>query len=398
VGQAPTLIAAGTGEYAWLFLEVGLVLLALALLARLARRTGFSPIPLYLIAGLVLGVVRPAQISTETIVLESQIAVMLLLFMLGLEYTGVEISASLRAGVGAGLADVLLNFTPGAVLALALGWTPLQAVLLGGVTYVSSSSITAKALDDLGRLGNRETPAILSILVFEDLMMAPYLPLVAVLLAGGSVAAGLISVGVAVAAVAAALWVAIYHGQRLSRGILHSSDEVVLLTMVGLLLVFSGGAEILRVSGAVVAFLLGLAISGALADRARQLFGPLRDLFAAFFFVLFGLQIDISSIPEVALMAAILFVVTALTKFAAGWIATRKTIAVPGRIRAGTALIARGEFSIVIAGLGVAAGSQSPLAALAATYVLISAVAGPLLMRYSVDVTKLTLFVTRRHR
>ena len=398
MGQAPTLIAAGTGEYAWLFLEVGLVLLALALLARLARRTGFSPIPLYLIAGLVLGVVRPAQISTETIVLESQIAVMLLLFMLGLEYTGVEISASLRAGVGAGLADVLLNFTPGAVLALALGWTPLQAVLLGGVTYVSSSSITAKALDDLGRLGNRETPAILSILVFEDLMMAPYLPLVAVLLAGGSVAAGLISVGVAVAAVAAALWVAIYHGQRLSRGILHSSDEVVLLTMVGLLLVFSGGAEILRVSGAVVAFLLGLAISGALADRARQLFGPLRDLFAAFFFVLFGLQIDISSIPEVALMAAILFVVTALTKFAAGWIATRKTIAVPGRIRAGTALIARGEFSIVIAGLGVAAGSQSPLAALAATYVLISAVAGPLLMRYSVDVTKLTLFVTRRHR
>ena len=305
---------------------------------------------------------------------------------------------SLRAGVRAGLADVLLNFTPGAVLALALGWTPLQAVLLGGVTYVSSSSITAKALDDLGRLGNRETPAILSILVFEDLMMAPYLPLVAVLLAGGSVAAGLISVGVAVAAVAAALWVAIYHGQRLSRGILHSSDEVVLLTMVGLLLVFSGGAEILRVSGAVVAFLLGLAISGALADRARQLFGPLRDLFAAFFFVLFGLQIDISSIPEVALMAAILFVVTALTKFAAGWIATRKTIAVPGRIRAGTALIARGEFSIVIAGLGVAAGSQSPLAALAATYVLISAVAGPLLMRYSVDVTKLTLFVTRRHR
>lgn len=397
MGHAGTVIASTSGS-AWLFIEVGLVLLALALLARVARRTGFSPIPLYLLAGLAIGALAPPQLSANTVAIESQIAVLLLLFMLGLEYTGAEISATLRASVGAGLADFALNFTPGAVLALALGWTPLEAVVLGGVTYISSSSITAKALDDLDRLGNRETPAILSILVFEDLMMAPYLPLVAVLLAGGSLLAGLASVGIAVLAVAAALWIAIYHGHRLSMGILHSSDEVVLLTVVGLLLLVSGGAEIVKVSGAVVAFLLGLAMSGALADRARQLFGPLRDLFAAFFFVLFGLQIDFHSVPDVALAALILFVVTALTKFLAGWVATRKTIAVPGRIRAGTALIARGEFSIVIAGLGVAAGRDSMLAALAATYVLISAVAGPLLMRYSVDITKAVLLVTQRHR
>lgn len=397
MGHAGTVIASTSGS-AWLFIEVGLVLLALALLARVARRTGFSPIPLYLLAGLAIGALAPPQLSANTVAIESQIAVLLLLFMLGLEYTGAEISATLRASVGAGLADFALNFTPGAVLALALGWTPLEAVVLGGVTYISSSSITAKALDDLDRLGNRETPAILSILVFEDLMMAPYLPLVAVLLAGGSLLAGLASVGIAVLAVAAALWIAIYHGHRLSMGILHSSDEVVLLTVVGLLLLVSGGAEIVKVSGAVVAFLLGLAMSGALADRARQLFGPLRDLFAAFFFVLFGLQIDFHSVPDVALAAVILFVVTALTKFLAGWVATRKTIAVPGRIRAGTALIARGEFSIVIAGLGVAAGRDSMLAALAATYVLISAVAGPLLMRYSVDITKAVLLVTQRHR
>ncbi len=390
-------IAAGSADSAWAFVEVGGVLLILAALARLARRTGFSPIPLYLIAGLAIAALRPPQLSAGTIAIESQIAVSLLLFMLGLEYTGAEIKASIRASVGGGIADFVLNFTPGLALALALGWTPLEAVVLGGVTYISSSSITAKALDDLDRLGNRETPAILSILVLEDLAMAPYLPLVTVLLAGGSIAAGLISVGVAVAAVGVALWIAINHGQRLSRGILHTSDEVVLLTVVGLLLVFGGAAEAVQVSGAVVAFLLGLAISGALADRARQLFGPLRDLFAAFFFVLFGLQIDIGEVPRVAPVAVLLFVVTAVTKFATGWIATRKTIAVPGRIRAGTALIARGEFSIIIAGLAVVAGGRSPLGALAATYVLISAVAGPLLMRYAVDLSRLAALVLRRN-
>ncbi len=391
-------VAASTGEFAWLFVELGLVLLVLAALARVARRTGFSPIPLYLLAGLAISAFNPPQLSASTIMIETQIAVALLLFMLGLEYTGAEISASLRGSAGAGVADLIFNFVPGLALGLILGWTPLEAVLLGGVTYISSSSITAKALDDLGRLGNRETPAILSILVFEDLAMAPYLPLVAVLLAGGSILAGLVSVGIAVLAVALALWIAIYHGQRVSMGILHTSDEVVLLTVVGLLFVFTGGAEALRVSGAVVAFLLGLAISGTLADRARQLFGPLRDLFAAFFFVLFGLQLDVGAVPGVALAAAILFVVTAFTKFATGWIATRKTVSVPGRIRAGTALIARGEFSVIIAGLAVTAGSDSPLGALTATYVLISAIAGPLLMRYAVDLSRLSLLVLRRHR
>ena len=394
----PALLAAASGDFARLFIEAGVILLALAALARLARRTGFSPIPLYLVAGLVIAGLTPPEVSTRTAAIASQIAVVLLLFMLGLEYTGHEISASLRAGFRSGIADLVFNFTPGLAAGLLLNWSPLEAVVLGGVTYISSSSITAKGLDDLGRLGNRETPAILSILVIEDLAMAPYLPMVAVLLAGGSVLAGLVSAGVAVAAVAVALWAALNHGHRISRGISHTSDEVVVLTVVGLLLVFSGGAEALRLSGAVVAFLLGLAISGALAERTRLLFGPLRDLFAAIFFVLFGLQVDIRQVPDVALAATLLFLVTALTKFATGWVATRKTSGVPGRIRAGTALIARGEFSIVIAGLAVAAGGESSIGALVATYVLISAIVGPLLMRYAVDLSRLLLLVLHRRR
>ena len=256
-------------------------------------------------------------------------------------------------------------------------------MLLGGVTYISSSSIVAKVLDDLDRLGNRETPAILSVLVIEDLAMAPYLPLVAVLLAGGTFIAGVLSVGAAVAAVAGALVVALRHGRAVSRGISHPSDEVVLLTIFGLLLVVGGIAESLQLSAGVVAFLVGLMISGSVADRARQLLAPLRDLFAALFFVLFGLQVDIGAIPGVLGVAAALWLVTVATKMGTGWLAARGSAAVPGRLRAGTALVARGEFSIVIAGLAVAAGRDSELGPLAATYVLLTAVSGPLLMRYA---------------
>jgi len=383
-------VAVASGDVARFFVEVGAVLLILAGLARIARRTGFSPIPLYLLAGLVIGATAPREISPDVVAIETQVAVILLLFMLGLEYTGAELAGSLRAGLPAGLVDGALNFTPGVVCGLLLGWNALECLLLGGVTYISSSSIIAKVLDDLDRLGNRETPAILSVLVIEDLAMAPYLPLVTVLIIGGGFAAGALSAGLAMAAVTAAVYVALRHGRRVSRGISHTSDEVVLLTVCGLLLLAGGLGEALQISAAVVAFLIGLMISGSLAARARQLLGPLRDLFAAFFFVLFGLQVDIGGVTSVLGVAVALWGVTALTKFFTGWYAAAGSgCSVRGRVRAGTALIARGEFSIVIAGLGLAAGTESALGPLAAAYVLITAVSGPLLTRYANNLARL---------
>ena len=269
---------ASTAGGASFLLEVGVVILVLAILARVAARTGFSPIPLYLLAGLVIGAVAPPSVDADFIAIESQIAVILLLFMLGLEYTAQDVVASLQSSVGAGIADALLNFTPGFLAGLVLGWDPLPSILLGGVTYISSSSIVAKVVDDLGRLGNSETPAVLSVLVIEDLAMAPYLPLVAVLLAGGSVVRGVGLALVATALAVGALLLARRHGQGLSRRLQHPKSEVVLLTVVGLVLIAGGAAELLNVSAGVVAFLVGLSISGSLADRARELLSPLRDL------------------------------------------------------------------------------------------------------------------------
>jgi monovalent cation:H+ antiporter-2, CPA2 family len=302
--------------------------------------------------------------------------------MLGLEYSGQELVSNLRTGAPSGALDLVLNMTPGVALGFLLGWSPVAALLLGGVTYISSSGVVSKVLTDLGRLGNRETPAVLTILVIEDLVMAAYLPLVAVLLLGAGVAQGVISLTIAIGAALLALVLAVRYGEVFSRLVHNRSDEVVLLTVLGLILVVAGGAELLQVSSAVGAFLVGIAVSGELADRAHQLLGPLRDLFAATFFLFFGLQIDPSAIPPVALLAIGLGVVTALTKIATGWWAARRIgVAERGRLRAGGALVARGEFSIVIAGLGVSAGIEPGLGPLAAAYVLFMAVLGPIAAR-----------------
>ena len=142
----------------------------------------------------------------------------------------------------------------------------------------------------------------------------------------------------------------------------------------------AGIAELLGVSAAVGAFLIGIALSGRVAEDARNVLAPLRDLFAAVFFVFFGLTTDPGAIPPVLPVAAALAVVTAGTKMATGWWAARRAgVGRPARVRAATVIVPRGEFSIVIAGL--AASVQPRLGPLAAAYVLIMAVAGPVVAR-----------------
>jgi K+:H+ antiporter subunit KhtU len=365
-------------------LELGGVILGLGILGRLAGRLGLSPIPLYLLGGLALGEggLFPLVTAQEFIEVGAEIGVILLLLLLGLEYSAAELLTSLRSAAPTGLADLVLNFTPGLAAGLLLGWSPLTAVVLGGVTYVTSSGIAAKVLADLGRLGNRETPVVLSILVVEDLAMAVYLPLVSGLLASASVLASVRSVGIALATVAVVLVLALRYGDALSRLVFSPSDEALLLVILGLAMVVAGLAQALQVSAAVGAFLVGIALSGQAAEAAHSLLAPLRDLFAAVFFVFFGLQTDPGLIRPVLLAAVALATVTAATKVATGWWAARRAgIGQRGRWRAGTALVARGEFSIVIAGLAVSAGRESDLGPLAAAYVLILAVVGPLLAR-----------------
>jgi hypothetical protein len=216
----------------------------------------------------------------------------------------------------------------------------VAALALGGVTYVTSSGIAAKLLSDLDWIGNRETPVVLSLLVMEDLAMALYLPILTAVLAGTGLLGGTFALVVAAVAVAVVLFVALRHGRVVEAFIDSPSQEVLLLKVLGLTVLVAGLAQRLQVSAAVGAFLVGIALSGPLAHTARELLTPLRDLFAAVFFVFFGLQTDPADLPPVAALAVGLAVVGIGTKYATGWLSARRVgIGRAGRVRAGAALI-----------------------------------------------------------
>jgi monovalent cation:H+ antiporter-2, CPA2 family len=370
---------------ATLLIELGAVIVVLGVLGRFAGRIGLSPIPFYLLAGLAFGEggVLPLDAPHEFIESGAEIGVILLLLLLGLEYSAPELMTNLRQQAPAGVLNLVLNAAPGVAYGLIVGWPIGGVVAMGGITYATSSGITAKLLADLGRLGNRETPLVLSLLVIEDLSMAVYLPVLTTLLAGASFLSGLVSVGIALAAITVALVIALRFGRALGRLIWTENSEVLLLIVFGIALLVAGLAQKVQVSEAVGAFLVGIALSGRVAESAYTLLAPLRDLFAAVFFVFFGLSTDPREIPGMLVPALALAAVTVVTKIiSGGWAARRAGIGPGGRVRAGTVMVSRGEFNIVIAGLAAAAAVSIPgISALAATYVLIMAVAGPLVAR-----------------
>ncbi|WP_309141905.1 cation:proton antiporter [Streptomyces griseicoloratus] len=369
-----------------LLLELGVILAALSLLGALARRFALSPIPLYLLAGLALGEggIAPVPAAGPFVETGAGIGVVLLLLVLGLEFTVPEFTVSLRRHLPSAAVDLVLNAAPGAVVGWLLDLDAAGILALAGVTYISSSGIIARLLSDLGRLGNRETPAVLSVLVLEDFAMAAYLPLLAVVAAGGTWRQALLGVLLALGAVLAAFAVSYWWGHHLGRVLLRlrPDAEQLLLRVLGVTLIVAALAEAVHISAAVGAFIVGLALTGEAADRARQVLSPLRDLFAAVFFLAIGLSVRPETLLPVLPVALLLGVVTALTKVAAGWYAARREgVGRRGRLRAGTALIARGEFSLVMIGLvGV---RQDRLGALVSAYVLLIAVAGPVVTRFA---------------
>jgi CPA2 family monovalent cation:H+ antiporter-2 len=367
-----------------LLLELGAILLVLTVLGSAARRYGLSPIPLYLLTGLFLGTggVAPVEHASEFVETGASIGVVLLLLTLGLEFSVGEFSESLRRHLPSAGVDLVLNAIPGAVAGLLLGLNTVGIVALAGITYISSSGVISRLLSDLGRLGNRETPAVLSVLVLEDFAMAAYLPVLTVLASGGTLIEAVVWTAVALGALGMAFLVSFRWGHHVGRVLGHPEDEQLLLRILGLTLIVAAVAEQLHASAAVGAFLVGLTLTGPVADRARSVLSPLRDLFAAVFFVAIGLTVDPAALLPMLPVAVALAAVTAVTKVITGaYAARREGAARPGQRRAGVALIARGEFSLVI--IGLAGTSISALSAVATPYVFILAVVGPVLARFT---------------
>lgn len=368
-----------------LLVELGILLVGLGILARVSARVGLSPVPLFLLAGLAFGDggLVPLGVDEGFVQVAAQIGAVLLMLLLGLEYSGDELVRTVRQQWWAGIVDVVLNSLPGVICGLLLGWGALGAVALGGITYISSSGIVAQVVRDLKWRRKAEVPGVVGLLIVEDIVMAPYLPIVTAMATGAGLATGLISVSVALVVVAVVLLLSM-HRFKFANYLLNAEQPVaLLLTLFGAAVLVAGIAEVIGFSAAVAAFLVGLLFTDEVAEVARQRLSPLRDLFAAVFFVFFGLTTNPADIPPVLPAAATLAVVGISTKLITGFVVAKKAEASPrGRWRAGSLLAARGEFSVLIAGI-VATSAYAPesLIPFVTTYVLITAIAGPVLAR-----------------
>jgi CPA2 family monovalent cation:H+ antiporter-2 len=372
--------------------ELAVTVVLLGVLGLAAGRFGLSAIPAYLLAGLLLGPNEPEQLAivrpSDVTEFVAELGLVFLLFFLGLEFSLGRLRGTGRhVGLG-GAVDLAVNAGLGLVVGLAAFGPTLAGLVLAACIYVSSSAIAVKGLIDFRRLGDDETDLVLAILVFEDLAVALMLGFAAT--GGGGVSDSLVVVATALGFVTAGLAVSKWLARPLDRLLDRLPLEFFLLAVFGFLVGMAAIADELGLSEAIGALLAGIVLSEtSVREQIEERFFAFRDIFAALFFFVFGLSIDLSAFGQVGWIIGFAVVVTVVGKLAAGWAAgwlggfTKRQ-----GLNVGAALVAHGEFTVILATLAsgntlIAAADRSDLTAFAGLYVLITATIGLIMMKES---------------
>ncbi len=382
----PQTLTAGATEVVdnLVLLEIGGVLLLLGTIAFIAARIALSAVPLFLALGLAFGQggVAPLELSSQFLNTGAQIGAILLLLLMGLEYSAREISETFRSSKSVIFLDLVINGIPGALIALVIGWGLQGALLLGGITYVSSSGIASELIRESGWARSQVAKRTIAVLVSEDLILAPYLPLLTSTILGVGLISGLISVSVALVITGFILLISVKRENFFSQVFRRYSASALLLTVFGSALIAAGAAGLAGFSGAIAAFLVGLLLTGEVATAVRTRLAPLRDFFAAIFFIFFGLSVDPSEIVKVLPLALLLTLLGGAGKFFIGWWTARDLQDPMSWRRVGSFLIPRGEFSVIIAGFSTTLAFTSEIKALTIAYVIATTLTASLLLRF----------------
>lgn len=380
-------VAAGTESHLGTqLLTLGVLFLLAYGLGRLGKLIGLPAIPIYMVVGLVASpnfdYVSFLNFASEDVELVAVFGLIFLLFFLGLEFDTDEFFGNARRLLMSGGVRIALNMGTGFVFGWFVGWGGREALVIAGMTAMSSSAIITKLLIELRRLANRETPTILGIAVVEDVFIAVYLAIVSVVLSGETeVWPIVLELGISFTFLVAMFALARFGARLVARLLNTRDDELFTIAFVGLALAFGGIGEFLGVSDAIGAFLIGLVL-GATRFRARieQLTLPLRDVFAAFFFLNFGLALDPSTFGDVVVPVAVAVVMTLVVNTAGGQLIARMNgLSAAQGLNVSTMLHNRGEFTLILATLAAGAGLDPRLTPFAGLYVLVMAIIGPVL-------------------
>ncbi|MFH8343895.1 cation:proton antiporter [Streptomyces sp. NPDC018045] len=363
---------------------MGGAFLAAAVLARLGSRIGLPTIPLFILAGILLGPHTPGVSLVDDpheLEMLSLLGLVLLLFYLGLEFHMDDLKEGGRRMAVAGAAYLALNVGAGLGFGFAVGWGTSEALVLAGVLGISSSAIVTKVLMDTGRLGNPETKPILGIIVVEDIFLALYLAALQPVISGAdSMASAVLDAGKAFGFLLLLAVVARWGTTVIGKLIATKDNELLVISFLGAAVFVAGVSEWFGVADAIGAFMVGLMLgSTGSGKRIMELVHPLRDAFGAIFFFAFGLSIDPGDLPSVVWPVLIAVALTLVMNVAAGLVAARIYGFGPRpAANIATALLARGEFALILATMAAGAGLDERLAPFIAGYVLILAVLGPL--------------------
>ncbi|MFC9797860.1 cation:proton antiporter [Streptomyces bacillaris] len=363
---------------------MGGAFLAAAVLARLGGRIGLPTIPLFILAGILLGPHTPGYTllsNPHDLEMLSALGLVLLLFYLGLEFHLDDLKTGGRKMAIAGGTYLVLNVGAGLGFGFALGWGTSEALVLAGVLGISSSAIVTKILVDLKRIGNPETRPILGIIVVEDVFLALYLAALQPILSGADSLSAMLVDGGKAFGFLLLLALAARFGTRIIGKLMNTKDdELLVISFLGAAVFVAGISEMFGVADAIGAFMVGLMLgSTASGERILKLVHPLRDAFGAIFFFAFGLSIDPGDLPSVFWPVVAAVVVTLAMNVAAGLAASRVyDFGTQATANIATTLVARGEFALILATMAAAAGLDKRLSPFIAGYVLLLAVLAPL--------------------
>jgi len=385
-------------------LTIGGLFLIAYVLGRLGKLVGLPAIPIYILVGLIASPHSSwigLNVESHTIELIATFGLILLLFSLGLEFDQEEFYGNAGKLLVSGGTYVVINMGVGFAFGFSLGWGTREALVIAGMTATSSSAIVTKLLIELRRLANDETPMILGVTVIEDVFIAIYLAIVSVVLSGETnvwavVGKLVLAFGFLIVMFSLARW----GGAFVSRAFSTRDDELFTVLFFGLAVLFGGLGDLLGVTDAIGAFVIGL-LCGATRyrDRIEQLALPMRDVFGAFFFVNFGLTLDVATFADVLWPVIAAVGMTVVLNAVAGQVVARLNgFGAQAGINTAVILVNRGEFALILATLAAAAGLEERLTAFAGLYILVMAILGPLLASNSDRIGRLVLRSRRSMR
>ncbi len=358
-------------------LLAGLVLFSFFAVSFASQKFRLPSVLIYIILG---ASVSSLFLESEWIHIAAEIGIVLLFFILGLDFPLARMIAIFKKIWPAGFLDVGLNLGGAMGIALLFGLDPLSAFIVGSIAYATSSSISAKMLDEKKRLANPETEFILALLIFEDLVAPILVSFIATVHGGDTVSPGFMGIlGFKIILMTAgAILMGHYGFRRLNNFIArYIESDFMPLFAVGLALGYAGLAVALGLSEILGAFLAGVMLSEAgRSSEIEHLLLPVRDLALPFFFFWFGTTIHFGEgLPFIGMMVALVFLAVAgkivTAYFGSRWFGLSPKVSV----RAGFSMVHRGEFSAIIASL-----ASPQLRTFSGAYILITAFIGVYLL------------------